>query len=200
MGARWRLPRNTANRHSSGNPEVAGILAPVERTKAAQELMETKFTDRFAQTAILPASGRAVHAHMGAPGLELCISVDGRRAWSIRYAPKGRSQRRATYGTHPTISLAEAGARALETAAAAADGIDLPARAAANREQPRNLEIRPQTAGAILDETTARHCKPAQRRPALARRMSAMHVKPANGSTPLSGLPRRSGRALGQSA
>jgi len=147
--------------------------------------MKKILTDRFVQTVAVPAAGRMVYADTGAPGLELRVSVNGRRSWSIRYKLKDGSRQRATYGTYPAKTLADARARALEIAAAAADGLDLPAREAAERDGQRIAAGRSRTLGALLDEYVAKHCKATQRRWELVERMFDSHVKPAIGSKPL---------------
>ncbi len=152
--------------------------------------MKKRLTDRFLQTLAPSATGRLVFADAIAPGLELRVSVDGRRSWSIRYRPKGGTRQRATYGTYPAKSLAEARARALAIAAAAADGIDLPAKEEAERDEQRKGEGRPRTVGALVDDYVARHCKVTQRRPRLVERLFERHVKPAIGDLPLTELRR----------
>ena len=62
--------------------------------------MKKRLTDRFVQTVPVPAAGRMVYADTGAPGLELRVSVNGRRAWSIRYKLRDGSRQRATYGAY----------------------------------------------------------------------------------------------------
>ena len=152
--------------------------------------MKKRLTDRFVQTITPPAAERTVFADTVAPGLELRVSSDGRRSWSIRYKPRGGARQRATYGAYPVKSLADARARALEIAAAAADGIDLPAKEEADREQQRKDDRRPRTVGALLDEYVAKHCKVRQRRPQLVERMFERHVKPSIGDLLLTELRR----------
>jgi hypothetical protein len=63
--------------------------------------MKKRLTDRFLESVAPPASGRAVYIDDNAPGLELRVSQDGRKSWSIRYKPKGGERQRETYGTYP---------------------------------------------------------------------------------------------------
>jgi integrase len=146
--------------------------------------MRRRLTDRFLQSVAAPAAGRAVYVDTEGPGLELRVSPADRRewvrkAWSIRYQPKGGARKRATYDAYPTISLAEARARAKEIAAAAARGIDLPQQEENQREEERKGANRPQTVGDLLDKYVEEHCKANQRRWRLVERMFEMHVKPA---------------------
>jgi integrase len=157
--------------------------------------MRKRLTDRFLQSVSPPASGRAVYIDTEAPGLEFRVSPEDRRqlvrkAWSIRYQPKGGTRKRATYGAYPAIPLAEARARAKEIAAASARGIDLPEQEKRHREEKRKAAKRPQTVGDLLDQYVERYCKPNQRKWQLVERMFATHVKPAIGGRPLMELRR----------
>jgi integrase len=147
-------------------------------------------TDRFVQSVVPPTSGRAVYVDDDAPGLELRVSADGRKSWSIRYRPKGGERKRETHGTYPAVKLADARQRAKEIAAAAAKGFDLPAQEVREREEKRKAENRPRTLGELLDEYVERHCKPSQRKWKLVQRMFASHVKPEIGKRPLAELRR----------
>ena len=152
--------------------------------------MKKRLTERFVQTVAPPTADRLVFADAIAPGLELRVSVGGRRSWSIRYRPRGGTRQRATYGTYPAKSLAEARARSLAIAAAAADGIDLPAEEEAERDEQRKGEGRPRTVGALVDDYVAKHCKVTQRRPLMVERLFENHVKPAIGDLLLTELRR----------
>src|SRR5690349_19067106 len=152
--------------------------------------MKKHLTDRFVQSVNAPVSWRAVYVDNDAPGLELRVSPDGRKAWSIRYRSKGGERKRETYGTYPSVSLAAARARAREIAAAAARGIDLPAAESRAREAQCNAEGRPHTVADLLAEYVERYCKPNQRKWRLVERMFDTDVTPAIGSKPLAELRR----------
>lgn len=152
--------------------------------------MKKRLTDRFVQSVAAPASGRAVYIDDAAPGLELRVSADGRKAWSIRYRPKGDERKRETYGVYPVRSLSDARRRALAVAAAAADGVDLPTSEKRDREERRKADNRPKTVGDLLDEYVERYCKPNQRKWTLTERMFSSHVKPAIGGKRLANLRR----------
>jgi integrase len=152
--------------------------------------MKKRLTDRFVQTVASPASGRTVYIDAEAPGLELRVSPDGRRSWSIRYRPRGGERKRETFGVYPVRSLADARRRALAIAGAAADGIDLPQVEERKRDEQRKFADRPQTVADLLDEYVERYCKPNQRKWTLTERMFEAHVKPALGRKPLSDLRR----------
>jgi integrase len=159
--------------------------------------MKKRLTDRFVQSVAPPASGRTVYIDDDAPGLELRVSSglragkkETRKAWSIRYRPKGGERQRETYGTYPSISLADARQRAKDIGAAATKGIDLPAAETREREEQRRADNRPHTVGDLLDEYVERYCKPNQRKWTLTERMFDSHVKPAIGKKPLAELRR----------
>jgi integrase len=152
--------------------------------------MKKRLTGRFLESVAPPATGRAVYIDDNAPGLELRVSSDGRKSWSIRYTPKGGERQRETYGTYPAVKLANARQRASDIAAAAARGIDLPASEKRQREERRKAEKRPQTVAGLLDEYVDRYCKPNQRRWTLTERMFESHVKPALGKVALVELRR----------
>ena len=152
--------------------------------------MKKRLTDRFVQSVAPPASGRAAYIDDDAPGLELRVSADGRKAWSIRYRPKGGERQRETHGTYPAVSLAGARQRAKDIGAAAAKGLDLPATEKREREEHHKSDDRPHTVGDLLDEYVERYCKPNQRKWTLTARMFDSHVKPAIGKKPLAGLRR----------
>jgi integrase len=152
--------------------------------------MKKRLSDQFVKAVAPPASGRDVYIDTNAPGLELRVTVHGGKSWSIRYRPKGGERKRTTYGTYPTISLAEARARAKEIAAAAARGVDLPEQEEHQREEERKAEKRPQTVADLLDRYVEQYCKQNQRRWQLTERMFDAHVKPALGKRALTNLRR----------
>jgi integrase len=152
--------------------------------------LKKQLTDRFIETVVPPASGRAVYIDAKAPGLELRVSPDGRKSWSIRYRPKGGERKRETYGIYPAKTLADARRRALAIAAKAVDGIDLPATEDLEREAARKAAARPQTVGDLLDRYVESYCKPNQRKWQQAERIFETHVKPTLGQKPLTELRR----------
>jgi integrase len=152
--------------------------------------MKKRLSDRFVETVAWPASGRDVYIDERSPGLELRVSVEGGKSWSIRYRPKGGERQRETYGRYPGVTLAAARERAKDIAAAAAKGINLPAQEKRQREAERQAANRPQTLGDLLDEYVEKHCKVTQRSWLMVERMFNSHVKPAIGKTPLGDLRR----------
>jgi integrase len=146
--------------------------------------MKKRLTDRFLQSVTPPALERDTYGDTEADGLELRVSPRDkhgvvRKAWSIRYHPKGGERKRVTYRSYPSVPLAEARARAREIAAAAARGIDLPRQEERQSEEEHKAAKRPQTVGDLLDDYVSEYCKTNQRRWQLVERMFEMHVKPA---------------------
>jgi integrase len=152
--------------------------------------MKKQLTDRFLVAVKPPASGRVVYIDQSAPGLELRVSPDGRKAWSIRYRPRGGERKRESCGAYPAVSLFAARQRAREIGAAATKGVDLPAVEKRERGEERKAAGRPQTVADLLDEYVERYCKPNQRKWTLTERMFDSHVKPALGKKPLAELRR----------
>jgi Arm DNA-binding domain len=126
---------------------------------------------------------RAVYIDGDTPGLELRVSPEGRKSWSIRYRPKGGERKRET--TYPAVSLAAARQRAKDIGAAAAKRMDLPAPEQRKREEQRKADNRRHTVGDLIDEHVECYCKPNQRIRTLTARMFESHVKPAIGRKPL---------------
>jgi integrase len=69
--------------------------------------MKRALTDAVVTRLKPPAKGQVDHFDRGFPGLALRISYGGKRAWTLFYRI-GEKQRRATLGTYPAMSLAEA--------------------------------------------------------------------------------------------
>jgi integrase len=152
--------------------------------------MKKRLTDRFLQSVKPPGSGRDVYTDTEAPGLEIRISPNGRKAWPIRYRLKGKERQRSSYSVYPMISLHQARARAKDIGAAAAHGVDLPEQEKRGRENDDKAASRPSTLAALLDEYVENYCRPSQRQWKLVERMFENHVKPAIGNRPLSELRR----------
>jgi integrase len=93
--------------------------------------MTVKLTDRFLTSRKPPASGRVTYTDATVPGLTFRVSAstvsnaEGRRDWLLRYRPRGQTQKAASLGAYPAVSLSKARQRAGEVIAAARRGIDL---------------------------------------------------------------------------
>ena len=152
--------------------------------------MRKKLTDRYLQSLRPPAAGRLEIMDTEARGLAVRITQNGVKSWAVRYSPRVSGQRRASYGTYPSISLAEARTRTKDIAAAASRGVDLVAQEAREAEEARKSADRPDTVAELLDRYLSDYCSGNQRRWQLTERMFEAHVKPAIGSVRLIELRR----------
>lgn len=95
----------------------------------------TKLTSRFCES-VAPNAGRQVaYPDTLARGLELRVSGDGRKVWSLRYRTAVGRQARMTLGTFPSIDLAEARRLTAEHGGKIAGGAD----PAAAKRQTKHL-------------------------------------------------------------
>ena len=67
---------------------------------------------------------RTSHLDTNVEGLELRVSRNGAKAWSLRYRLQSGDRRRMSIGPYPLVSLADARARAIRAMATALDGED----------------------------------------------------------------------------
>jgi integrase len=68
----------------------------------------TKLTTARSVTALRPRADRYVVRDTRVSGLELRVSPDGRKLWTLRYRNAAKQQRRMNLGKHPRVSLAAA--------------------------------------------------------------------------------------------
>jgi hypothetical protein len=152
--------------------------------------MRKKLTDRYLQSLKPPAASRLEVGDTEARGLTVRVTPNGIKSWAICYTPKGSGQRRARYGTYPSISLAEARTRTKDIAAAASRGVDPIAQEARAAEIASKIVDQPDTLASLLDRYVSDYCKGNQRRWQLTERMFTAHVKPAIGDVRLTELRR----------
>src|SRR4051812_39163838 len=105
--------------------------------------MRKKLTDRYLQSLKPPATGRLEIIDTEARGLVIRVTPNGIKSWAIRYTPKGQGQRRASYGTYPAVSLADARNRTRDIAAAAGRGVDLVMQQTRAADDARKVASRP---------------------------------------------------------
>ena len=99
-----------------------------------------------------PKTGRVEYWDEEVKGLGLRVSSSGRKTWVLMYRVRGDKRlRRASLGTYPTISLADARDRARDDLRAAAKGHD----PAAERKAGREAE----TFGELAEEYIERYAK-----------------------------------------
>lgn len=99
-----------------------------------------------------PATGRVEYWDEEMKGLGLRVSASGRRTWVLMYRVRGDTRlRRATLGTYPTLSLADARDQARSDLREAAKGND----PASKRKAERDAE----TFGDLAERYIERHAK-----------------------------------------
>jgi integrase len=149
--------------------------------------MKKRLTDRFLAAVRAPSTGRIEIGDTEAPGLVFRVTSGGVRSWAIRYRPRGGAQRRTTYGTYPSITLAEARQRARDVDAAASRGSDLPKKEAQNA---RAAEVAGRTVTALVRDFVDGYCKANQRRWLMTERLLEAHVVPALGDKAAAAIER----------
>src|SRR4051812_42308843 len=84
----------------------------------------TTLTDVLVRS-IRPTPGKRVeYVDAKVPGLALRVMPSGEKSWALRYRRIDQKQRRFTFGSYPTISLATARERALKVLSEVAAGQD----------------------------------------------------------------------------
>lgn len=103
-----------------------------------------------------PTAGRDDHWDKDVSGLGLRVSSSGRKTWVLMYRVRGDKRlRRATLGTYPTVSLADARELAMGDLRAASKGND-PA-------SVRKAERQAETFGELAEDYIERHAKKKKR-------------------------------------
>lgn len=86
----------------------------------ASALLTTKFVE-----SIKPTVGKQVaYPDAKVSGLELRVTPQGRKVWSLRYRTQDGRQRRMTLGVFPAVDIGDARARALKALGSASGGAD----------------------------------------------------------------------------
>ena len=94
-----------------------------------------RLTTRFIDSIKPPKTGRTEYWDAGTPGFGLRVAVSGRKTWVLMYRVRGDTRlRRATLGTYPTLTLADARDQAHADLRAAAKGRDPAGERKAERE------------------------------------------------------------------
>ena len=112
------------------------------------------FTARGIDAIKPPKADQADYWDTSLPGFILRVSYGGRKAWGVVYRHEGR-RRRLTFGTYPSLSLADARAKANDTLRDVAHGKDPAAEKSAER--------RAETLGELAAEYIEKHAKPKKR-------------------------------------
>ena len=119
----------------------------------------------------------------GVPGLELRVSREGRKVWTLRYRTGARSQRRMTLGQYPAMTLKEASKRARAALNLVADGEDPSGDRAALRHG--------KTFADLFDYWFERHAKRKLDSAGQEKTRYQQHLQPLLGSLPMADLRRQ---------
>jgi integrase len=114
-----------------------------------------KLTAKAVENARGPARGRVEYWDAALPGFGLRVTEKGAKSWTVLYRLAGRT-RRATLGSYPVLSLADARERAREMLREIGKGNDPATAKIEARRDTRLFEV-------ILAEFVERHCKPNNR-------------------------------------
>lgn len=147
-----------------------------------------RLTTKFVET-VRPTAGRQVaYPDAQVPGLELRVTPQGRKVWSLRYRTKEGHQRRMTLGVFPAVDLGDARTAALTSLGSASGGKDPAAdqRRAKAEAKARPIKTFDDLADAYLKACEAGEWKPKgkrQRERTISghRAQLRLHVRPALG-------------------
>ena len=116
-----------------------------------------KLTARAVDHARAPARGQIEYWDAALPGFGLRVTEKGAKSWTVLYRLNGRV-RRATLGSYPALSLADARVSARAMLIEIGNGQD-PAAAKIEERRRHEAELFP----AVAAEFVERHCKPNNR-------------------------------------
>ncbi len=143
--------------------------------------------DRSLRALATPLAGRTTYLDKTLPGFGLRVTANGARSWVVVYRHRGH-KRRATLGTYPLVSLADARARAKELLAAVVQGADPAGDKRAEREAATFAEV--------AREYIERHAKKVNRSWREKQRMLETDVIPVCGARKARDITARDVRML----
>ncbi len=139
---------------------------------------KVKLTNRWVQSASLPAAGRREVADLLCPGLYLRVTVTGAKTWSLVMRVQTRVQR-VTLGRYPVMGLADARRQALEVMREVANGVDPREQAAAERAAAEAAaKDRAATFGGVMDAYIAHISKNARSHKLIAANLRRPEMMP----------------------
>lgn len=113
-----------------------------------------RLTIRFIDSIKPPKTGRVEYWDAGTPGFGLRVGASGRKSWVVMYRVRGDKRlRRATLGTYPSITLADARDFARADFHAAANGRD----PAEERKADREADTFGELANQYLEKYAKKH-------------------------------------------
>jgi integrase len=128
----------------------------LDRPRKLNRMPHIRFTDRSIRAIKAPASSQVEYFELAGklPGFGLRLSPSGRRSWVLLYR-RGRTPRRLTLGSYPSLGLADARAKAKEALGMVARGDDPADAKRAQRLAP--------TFGDLTVDYIEHHAKPKKR-------------------------------------
>jgi integrase len=149
--------------------------------------MKKALTDTLIRTIAAPASGRIEFSDERCSGLTFRVTTNGVRSWSFRFRdPQSNRLTRATLGTYPEISLADAREKAIDMRRAVAKGTN-PVEEK-RREQKQAMS---RTFGALADRYLQEHARRFKKTAEADERALRVHILPKWRTWPYHSIGRR---------
>ena len=149
--------------------------------------MTKPLTDTLIRTVAVPVSGRVEISDDRCSGLTFRVTANGVRSWSFRFRDT-RSNRltRATLGTYPDLSLAEAREKTIDMRRAVAKGTNPVEEKRREREQAMT-----RTFGALADRYLKEHARRFKKTAEADERALTVHILPKWRARPYHSIGRR---------
>lgn len=149
--------------------------------------MKKPLTDTLIRTVAGPASGRVEISDERCSGLTFRVTANGVRSWSFRFRdPRSNRLTRATLGTYPDLSLAEAREKAIDMRRAVAKGTNPVEEKRREREQAMT-----RTFGALADRYLKEHARRFKKTAEADERALTVHILPKWRARPYHSIGRR---------
>ena len=149
--------------------------------------MKRPLTDTLIRTVAAPASGRIEISDERCSGLTFRVTANGVRSWSFRFRdPHSNRLTRATLGTYPDLSLAEAREKAIDMRRGVARGTNPVEEKRREREQAMT-----RTFGALADRYLKVHARRFKKTAEADERALTVHILPKWRARPYHSIGRR---------
>src|SRR4051794_12202117 len=136
--------------------------------------MQKPLTDILVRGVTPPLSGRIELSDSRCPGLEFRVTSGGARSWSFRFRdPQSGRVKRATIGTYPEISLADARRRGNDLRRAVGAGLN-----PVEEKRRQREESQTKTFAALAERYLNEHARRFKRSAATDERNLRLHVLP----------------------
>jgi integrase len=149
--------------------------------------MKKPLTDTLIRTIAAPASSRVEFSDERCSGLTFRVTANGVRSWSFRFRdPRSNRLTRATLGTYPDLSLAEAREKAIDMRRSVAKG----ANPVEDKRREREQAIS-RTFGALADRYLKEHARRFKKTAEADERALRVHILPKWRPRPYYSIGRR---------